>query len=282
MKIRHLFSTWFAAMIVLMATSVDGHAQRLSDAGCEVERERFSALNEPLLDLDERPNESLDATMQRLNTGIAELSTYIEKTTLERLNAGADSKTTQNFLACMQSEAEYQPGDWSNTPFAIVDASLARPIAVTGMVVKSLGMDTNPLLACYVKQAGSWSHVGKVGNEYRNSTFDVYSLPSPVKNQLWVLVAGKAIGGDWSNVRAEVAVCDGEQIRIRWDKKGFYGGAIKVRGNKVTINYFKHNTTGELMGGTDGNAREFQDQYVVTAAGLVKSKSTSWNQTPEK
>ena len=87
-------------------------------------------------------------------------------------------------------------------------------------------------------------------------------LPSPLKNELWLLAWGQAHTFNGKRVRVRVYAFDGEKFTTAWKPEDVFNADVHVTGSGFVIDH-------ELLTATA--YQKMHDVYVLTADGPIKT-----------
>ena len=118
--------------------------------------------------------------------------------------------------------------------------------------------NTGQLVATTGDDFGKYNATG----EFEGYSMFKAVLPSPLKNELWLLAWGQAHTFNGKRVRVRVYAFDGEKFTTAWKPEDVFNADVHVTGSGFVIDH-------ELLTATA--YQKMHDVYVLTADGPIKT-----------
>jgi hypothetical protein len=176
------------------------------------------------------------------------------------LNANEGSGLIQARLRTLLAEHRPNP-EYGDPPLArVADLSVGRSLLVAYTIVRPPHHDSATVRG-YRASLDRFELVATTGD----ADFDGFNmfkaeLPSPFKDELWLLTWGQAHTANGATVRFRVYAFDGQSFRTVWTPDDMFSATPRMTSSGFTIDHEVRNPP-----------YEFHDEYVLTPDGPVKT-----------
>jgi hypothetical protein len=229
------------SVFIVLVFALPAAGQIPDKDSCRQAADQFESLNQPLL--KSHPG-SVDGNPDSLKKATGAVEHFVGEIVTARLTDVADVQSIRAYLACMQAGKDDRPWEeLTDTP--LVFQSDATRTSLSALLVMRGGLavpDTRAIVQCFAKSAHGWKLVGNLpdANSFNGHTLNVYPLDSPIPDEAWYLVSGRAIGGTGGPLRIEVVSCTPGAFRQIWQRDDITWGHVEVTPGNVRLTFLKH------------------------------------------